>query len=100
VSERKLIHAIPEARLRCDACGHQEPVDALDEKHIGRACPECGANMLTRDDFEAAKAIMATIDAINAFAGALGIGTETPSADAKRMVVNHHNGRTTVDWPA
>lgn len=43
-------------RLRCDECDHEtdlgldEPADLL--KHVGTACPKCGADTLTQRDAE------------------------------------------------
>lgn len=98
MSARKVIHALPGGRLKCDACGHREPPAELHEGMIGRACPSCGANMLTREDYEAALGVMQAIEALNAIGSALGIGTEAPDENGKRITINHHNGKTQVDW--
>lgn len=54
-------------RLRCDttACGYSEALDRpIDKSMVGRACPRCGAVMLTAQDFAAAKVAMQRLAAL------------------------------------
>lgn len=53
-------------QLKCDACGHQEPVTKISAEYIGKPCPACGANLLTEQDFEAAKALEPILLALHA----------------------------------
>jgi hypothetical protein len=54
-------------QLKCDApgCSHVESVVVPSEADIGRACPQCGSNLLTAEDFAAAKAMLETMAEIN-----------------------------------
>lgn len=40
--------------LKCDTkgCLHVELVDQISANHIGKECPVCGSNLLTREDFD------------------------------------------------
>ena len=40
--------------LTCDVkeCGHVMPIDDFTEDKIGTECPNCGASLLTRADYE------------------------------------------------
>jgi len=48
--------------LQCDAdgCDHKEFVETITEDMIGKECPECGANLLTEDDFKMFEPLMQT----------------------------------------
>lgn len=50
--------------LKCDEkhCDHMEQIEELLQKHVGKACPKCGANLLTQKDFEIAKAFKGVLD--------------------------------------
>lgn len=98
---RKLIHFAQNdaGRLRCDAvgCGFVEPVAlAFTEELIGRPCPLCGANLLTRRDYADTQRLFAFIGWINRWFGWL--GSETPPANAHRVQVRTHNGEVTTKW--
>lgn len=53
--------------LKCDApgCLHQEPCDAITEQLIGKPCPKCGADLLTREDFDAMQTHLEYINVLN-----------------------------------
>lgn len=42
-------------RLKCDTCGHTGEEVELTEALVDTPCPKCGANMLTRGDYESSK---------------------------------------------
>lgn len=75
--------------LKCDApgCDHVENVPAITADHIGMACPKCGANLLTREDFSAFEQHTQMVDAINALAGDV-----DPGAARARVSFHHHAG--------
>lgn len=77
-------------QLICDApkCDHLEPIEALTEDMIGKACPSCGANLLTREDFEAASKMEAAFNLLKS----AGILTDEDSEDAVELRVNPHAG--------
>jgi predicted RNA-binding Zn-ribbon protein involved in translation (DUF1610 family) len=60
--------------LKCDACGHIVGDVPIGPQNIGRPCPICGANLLTRDDYIAALRSLAKIAEINAAIGPVDSG--------------------------
>lgn len=77
--------------LHCDAegCGHEEPIPAMDAAYIGKPCPKCGANLLTKEDFDSAKMLEAAAGLFNAIVGPI-----EPSGNAIPVSINPHAG----DW--
>ena len=49
--------------LKCDAtgCSHREAVPEITEDLIGKPCPMCGENLLTRADFEQTQSLVLPI---------------------------------------
>lgn len=84
------------AFLQCDAegCDHREAVEAMTAEHIGRRCPKCGTNLLTRADFDASAPLFALYDALNA--AGLTIDPEQNADAAVLLSVRHHAGETTI----
>jgi predicted RNA-binding Zn-ribbon protein involved in translation (DUF1610 family) len=59
---RKVV--VEESTIHCDnsACGFEQAIPFEDrEKWIDRPCPECGENLLTREDFEKSRAVSVAI---------------------------------------
>jgi hypothetical protein len=55
----------PVGVLHCDACGYTaESAVELTADLIGTPCPQCGANLLTHDGYDRARALWATVSAI------------------------------------
>lgn len=84
------------AVLNCDAagCGHVEPVEAIIEADIGRLCPKCGANLLTRADFDYWAANIEPVFRILSEAGLLReVEGDEPSA---LVSFGYHDGKTTI----
>lgn len=82
--------------LKCDAdgCGHLERVEAIVEEDIGRPCSKCGANLLTREDFEVWKR---EIEPGLRVMEALGlVKNADPGTGGALMFVHYHDGVTTV----
>lgn len=49
--------------LLCDECGHLDTLEGkMNESHIGHICVKCGADMLTRGDYEDGMKIYATLE--------------------------------------
>lgn len=63
------------------------------EEDIGRPCPKCGANLLTREDFEAAKPFAEMMRAFEAagLVKPVSLGDPVPEGDAV-ISINHHAG--------
>ena len=84
--------AVQNLQLKCDAadCSHVEFIEMLSESDIGRACPLCGASILTAEDLKAAQAVLLTFDAINkAYAPPKG----TPMEKVEPLIgINPHAG--------
>lgn len=82
--------------LSCDAagCGHVEPVEAILEADIGRLCPKCGANLLTREDFDYwAAHIEPMVRALED----LGLVRDgQPDGGEASLFFGHHAGKTTI----
>lgn len=81
--------------LKCDAvgCDHKEDRPGLLEEDIGRPCPKCGANLLTRDDYEAAKPFSDMMRALEE-AGLVRPASLADEAGPDHVIVtvNHHAG--------
>ena len=77
-------------RLICDEanCDHAEPIDDLTEDLIGKECPKCGANLLTREDYEAGMKIFA----VKRLMEAAGLLSTDPDATGIVVHVNPHAG--------
>jgi len=63
--------------LQCDKddCRHTEDVEIIDETMIGKPCPKCGSNLLTKEDFIGFLAIYPKIQEMEAAAvEALAVG--------------------------
>lgn len=81
--------------LKCDAsdCDVVQTVDAITEDQIGMPCPKCGANLLTREDFEESKGIFAMAEIMQA----LGLLAEPDSgAKGEPVSLNYHKGETRI----
>lgn len=98
---KKIIHTDTAnlGQLHCDACGYDlpEPLKAeqvLSGELIGHLCPRCGADMLTREDWEAAVRMFRVFAWINRWFGWL--GHEEVPADAEPVGVRLHDGKVIV----
>lgn len=83
--------------LNCDAagCGHVEQVEGINEADIGRPCPKCGANLLTREDFDYWVQNVAPMVDILEGLGLLRRGDEAGEGEA-RVSFGYHDGKTTI----
>lgn len=57
--------------LHCDApaCGIDVTVEKIDENCIGRPCPSCGSDLLTREDFTRFQLMETAMRVVNEIAG-------------------------------
>lgn len=81
--------------LKCDAptCDHQEMVADYGPHLIDKPCPICGANLLTKQDFEEAEPLRLLVKGLEA----LGL-TSARGTDQDAMVkVGQHAGKTTIE---
>ena len=85
--------------LNCDApgCGHVEQVSEITEAHVGMACPVCGANLLTREDWEGWQPIRAAMRAAEALSARLGLDQAGVCGEAVETRVRLHGGKTTIE---
>lgn len=94
---KKIIHVNPErfGSLHCDACGYDSPrAVPLGEFEsgalIGTPCPHCGANMLTRRDWESSMKLLRVVAWLNRWFGWL--GHEDPGhKDFQAVQIHIHN---------
>lgn len=83
--------------LKCDAegCDHKESVSEITADLIGKPCPKCGANLLTKDDFESGQNLVEVINAFNKIFGPVDV-PEDAAKDALKVSLNPHNGGITI----
>lgn len=85
--------------LHCDACQHDlpEPVE-FTPALIGFPCPQCGANMLTKEDYDKTDRLFRTLDWINKWFGPIFGSEPTPEllANAPRIGVKIHGDEVTI----
>lgn len=75
--------------LKCDTptCDHFEMAPIVVE-NVGKACPKCGANLLTREDFVTFRAVKASLAAANELAL-----LENPDAPMVLTATHNHGSR-------
>lgn len=80
--------------LKCDAagCNHVENVAAITEEMVDKPCPVCGANLLTREDWEAWKPFQALLSAVESIAG-----SQPDQGDRTALRVGLHGAKTTIE---
>jgi hypothetical protein len=83
-----------QGELKCDAegCGHVEAVGVVTEAHVGKPCPRCGANLLTRKDWKTWEPIQAMMIAIQDIAG-----PPSQDADVAKIRVGIRGPKTTIE---
>jgi hypothetical protein len=84
------------AFLQCDAhgCDYRETVDEILEDQIDKPCPNCGASLLTRADYDVYVArFKPMLDAMKV----LGLAVDpAPGAEGRRVSIHYHDGATTI----
>lgn len=73
--KKKLIHINQENFLKCDFCDFvlkDKSENRTEESYIGESCPDCGENLLTKDDFIRHRKVMRFINWLNRWFGWLG----------------------------
>lgn len=84
--------------LKCDAegCDHLETIEGLTEDLIGKPCPKCGADLLTREDYEEGMKIEVMMKMLKA----MGLAVEVPASGdmdgLALLTVGTHNGETNI----
>lgn len=98
MEKRKLIH-LESLALHCDACGFDIPGVGIDAKWIGHACPECGANMLTEQDYQSGVKLLRFAEWVNRWFGWLGCTPEEAEkrAAGEKVSVNPHANKLTIE---
>lgn len=79
-------------RVKCDACGHTEPHHELTEALIGIRCPDCGADMMTRQDYEDGIRMFETIKMLES----LGLAKLVDAPTENSVSINPHAGSVTI----
>lgn len=99
---KKIIHYDPSqaGALHCDACGYDLPERrAFTADLIGTPCPKCGADMLTRSDYEKTARMFRALDWINRIFGPI-FGVRVSDLPKGKMVdtvsVHMHDDTTTI----
>jgi len=87
------------AYLQCDAegCDHVHSVADVTEALIGTPCPDCGASLLTEDDFRASAPMFEAMKVLEAMGVAqfAEIG-DVSTAEQVLVQVHHHAGATNI----
>jgi len=82
--------------LRCDrdGCDHVESIPKLQAEMIGKPCPKCGDNLLTKEDFAHwEKVVEPQLAALRLIeAAAIEAGVISPDDPKIKFSLNHHNG--------
>lgn len=82
--------------LKCDACDYRETVAReLTEDLIGEPCPECGANLLTREDFDHAHAVFAALQPLETM-GLLKLAPVGQRFGEGALRIGVHSGTVTI----
>jgi hypothetical protein len=84
--------------LRCDAagCDHRENVETITESMIGKACPKCGANLLTASDYAAYAAhFRPAMELLEQ----LGIARPAAEGTVGAVSINYHDGELRMRLP-
>lgn len=97
---KKIIWADPSdlGRLHCDAigCGYVAPTpDPWGPELIGKPCPRCGANLLTRGDYDRTERMIRLVDLINRIFGPI-FGRRQPPANAQTIAVRMHGHQADI----
>lgn len=74
--------------LQCDAegCNHLEFVDTITEDMVGKPCPKCNANLLTKEDYDMFVQVQNMITLSN----------NLYSDDAIAVDIHCHDGKMTI----
>ena len=53
--------------IQCDTCPYEEPEVKMEDypDWLNKPCPQCGENLLTEEDYEVAKQLVALVDTVN-----------------------------------
>lgn len=98
---KEAIH-LTRMRLKCDSCDHSETVEALSASLIDKPCPRCGANLLTKADYDAAVKFESLVKTVNNVAAWLGLGADYATEHdkfSKRVVrVNPRDKGTKIEF--
>jgi predicted RNA-binding Zn-ribbon protein involved in translation (DUF1610 family) len=85
-------------QLHCDSCHYDMPERTVWGPHLlGTPCPKCGADMLTRSDFDKVERMWAWLDWLNKWFGWL--GSETQPAGPEVLIHIHDDTLTIKKHP-
>jgi hypothetical protein len=86
--------------LKCDAagCDHRETVGEITADMVGKACPKCGSNLLTEEDWTFFSTVFRPgMHALAAAGLDMRAGEDTPPD--QRAAFNYHNGEIRISLP-
>lgn len=85
--------------LKCDApgCDHRENVDKITAQMIGKECPKCGANLLSKHDWEVYVKLSASLNALEAMGVKVLADADTPPEMVATF--NYHEGNLNIRLP-
>jgi len=100
--KRKLIEIEQENKIKCDnvSCSYVIKSDnpiVIDESFIDTPCPECGENLLTREDYESFERLMKVIRFLNKWFSWLTIFSFRKNRKTKNVKINVHKGVHVID---
>ena len=80
------------AYLKCDKekCDYQETVSEILKKHVGKPCPKCGNNLLTKEDYEAYVNISKLVDICTEIVG------DKLGEEKVLTSISYHNGNVDI----
>ena len=84
--------------LKCDAhtCNYVEDVEKITSDLIGKPCPLCGANLLTKEDYDHwVSRVMPAYELMVA----LGLAETTERGDPRATRIGYHDGKYTIELP-
>lgn len=84
--------------LKCDEPNCNVEIDCPDygPQYIDTPCPECGANLLTKEDFDDAEPMRLMF----AILEKAGLTKDSAAKDAVEVRFNQHNGKTALEFNA
>lgn len=100
--KKKLIHTEQPVFLKCDnnVCDYHILNDDTKRKYkpyINQLCPNCGENLLTKDDYKRFRNMMIRVNIINFLFGWLGSYPDVESEKQKTFIVETYKKITIKD---
>ena len=80
--------------IKCDACDYKKEGVKFEDypEYLNKPCPQCGANLLTQEDLDSVKGLLAFAGLVNA------ITPEPTAGDMKAEGNVEMDGTGKMDW--